>query len=82
MFSNFIMPMILLAIRVEIEVMLKGSYPIFMSHLQNEEQAMRLVNGVITQLLDPNIFYSRFSFLESGKEALDKKIKLNKYEKN
>ena len=39
----------------------------------NEEKAMRLVNGVITELLDPKIYYSRFSFLESGKEAIDKK---------
>jgi len=42
---------------------------------------MQLVNGVITQLLDPNVFYSRFSFLESGKDALDIKHKLNKTEK-
>ncbi len=43
----------------------------------NEEKAMRLVNGVITELLDPKIYYSRFSFLESGKEAIDKKFVLN-----
>lgn len=42
---------------------------------------MKLVNGVITQLLDPNVFYSRFSFLESGKDALDIKHKLNKIDK-
>lgn len=29
LFSNFIMPMILLAIRVEMEVMLKSAYPVF-----------------------------------------------------
>ena len=40
----------------------------------NEERAMRFVNGVITELLDPKIYYSRFSFLESGKEAIDKKF--------
>jgi len=38
---------------------------------------MRLVNGVITELLDPKIYYSRFSFLESGKEAIDKKFVMN-----
>lgn len=32
LFSNFIMPMVLLAIRVEIEVMLKTAYPHFMGH--------------------------------------------------
>ena len=42
----------------------------------NEERVMRLVNGVITELLDPKIYYSRFSFLESGKEAIDKKFVL------
>mmetsp|Transcript_19525 Transcript_19525/g.24139 ORF Transcript_19525/g.24139 Transcript_19525/m.24139 type:complete len:247 (+) Transcript_19525:960-1700(+) len=72
-FSTFIMPMILLAIRVEMEVILKVNYPQFMEVKANEEKAMRLVNGVITELLDPKIYYSRFSFLESGKEAIDKK---------
>ena len=35
---------------------------------------MRLVNGVITELIDPKIYFSRFSFLESGKEAIDRKF--------
>ena len=38
---------------------------------------MRLINGVITEIFDPNIFYSRLSFLESGKDALDIKNNLN-----
>ena len=38
---------------------------------------MRLINGTITEVLDPNIFYSRLSFLESGKDALDIKSNLN-----
>jgi len=75
-FTTFMMPMILLAIRVEMEVILKVNFPKFMEHPPNEELAMRLVNGVITEVLDPNIFYSRFSFLESGKEAIDMKFKL------
>ena len=74
LFTAFIMPMILLAIRVEMEVILKVNYPHFMDVKANEERAMRLVNGVITELLDPKIYYSRFSFLESGKEAIDKKF--------
>ena len=68
------MPMVLLAIRVEMEVILKVNYPGFMENNVNQEKAMRLVNGVITELLDPKIYYSRFSFLESGKEAIDKKF--------
>lgn len=69
--------MILLAIRVEMEVILKVNYPQFMDVKANEEKVMRMVNGVITELLDPKIYYSRFSFLESGKEAIDKKFIMN-----
>jgi len=36
-----------------------------------------MINGVITEIFDPNIFYSRLSFLESGKDALDIKNNLN-----
>ena len=73
--------MVLLSIRVEMEVMLKSSYPLFLSHTSNEKETMRLVNGVITALLDPNVFYSRFSFMESGKDALDIKQQLNSHKK-
>ena len=31
---------------------------------------MKLINDLITQLIDPNIFYSRFSFFESGRDAI------------
>jgi hypothetical protein len=34
-------------------------------------RAHRLINGLISELLDPNLFYSRLSFLESTKDALD-----------
>lgn len=34
------------------------------------------MNGVITEILDPNLFYSRLSFLESGKDAIDIKNEL------
>lgn len=47
---------------------------------------MKLINDVITHLLDPNIYYSRFSFLESGIEAINIKyeviiLNLNIYRK-
>ena len=31
---------------------------------------MKLINDVITELIDPNKYYSRFSFLASGREAI------------
>ena len=70
--------MILLAIRIEIEVIFKNNYPSFMSEEENDALAMRLINGAITEVLDPKIYYSRFSFLESGKEAIDLKYKMSK----
>ena len=66
--------MILLAIRVEMKVILKVNYPRFMDDKTNEEITMRSINCVITELLDPKIYYSRFSFLESGKDAIDLKF--------
>jgi hypothetical protein len=77
-FANFMMPMIILSIRIEIEIVYKQNYPRFFMEQENEDKAMQLINGAITELIDPKIYYSRFSFLESGKEAIDRKFKLNK----
>jgi len=62
--------MIVLSIRVEIEIIFKNTYVEFFSVHSQEQLALILINGVITKLLDPNLFFSRFSFLESGKDAL------------
>lgn len=83
LFVNFVMPIIILTIRVELEVIFKMNYRKFFATKQDEGElehqtlCMRLINGVITEIFDPNIFYSRLSFLESGKDALDIKNNLN-----
>lgn len=69
-FVTFIMPMIVLAIRIEVEVIFKNSYRVFFSKDEHEKIAMKLINDVITLLIDPNIYYSRLSFFESGREAI------------
>lgn len=65
------MPMIVLAIRIEAEVIFKNAYPNFFEEETQEKIAMKLINDLITQLIDPNIFYSRFSFFESGRDAIN-----------
>ena len=75
-FQTFYMPMIVLAIRIEIEVIFKNSYPLFFGDDTQEKIAMKLINDLITTLIDPNIFFSRFSFFESGRDAIT--IKYNK----
>jgi hypothetical protein len=88
LFINFVMPMIILTIRVELEVIFKMNYRSFFAtkndryaqsegDLEHQTLCMRMINGVITEIFDPNIFYSRLSFLESGKDALDIKNNLN-----
>jgi len=72
------MPMILLAVRLEIELIFKNNYPTFFNEDENEKLALRLINGAMTEILDPKIYYSRFSFLESGKDAIDLKHKMTK----
>lgn len=42
---------------------------------------MKLMNDVITHLLDPNLYYSRFSFLESGMEAINIKYEVSSFTK-
>lgn len=44
-------------------------------HVHN---AIKKMNGIITEVLDPNLYYSRISFLESGKEAIDLKYEIGK----
>ena len=72
-FALIIMPLVVLAIRVETEIIFKNSYPEFFSNAHLEKIAMALIWQVITRLLDPDVYFSRFSFLESGKEAIDLK---------
>ena len=47
-FVTFIMPMIVLAIRREIEVIYKNKYRIFFSKERHEKIAFKLINDVIT----------------------------------
>ena len=62
--------MIVLAIRINIERIFKNSYRIFFSQPTHEKIAMKLINDVITELIDSNKYYSRFAFLASGREAI------------
>jgi hypothetical protein len=79
LFFTFIMPMIMLAIRMEVEVIFKNSYPKFFSREIQERIAMKLINDLITMLIDPNIFYSRFSFFESSREAIGIKQEVSSF---
>lgn len=74
-FVSFTMPMIVLAIRFEVENIFKSTYEVFFSKEIHEKIAMKYINDVITYLIDPNIYYSRLSFFESGRQAID--IKYN-----
>lgn len=46
--------------------------------MKHVHKALRLMNGFITEILDPNMNYSRLSFLESSKQAIDIKYELGK----
>ena len=76
------MPMIVLAIRIELEIIFKNSYKVFFSHPNHEAISMKLLNDVITQLIDPNLYYSRFSFFESSREAINIKFEKSKRQMN
>jgi len=78
LFTTFLMPMIVLAIRIEVENIFKESYAEFFKEEKHDTIASKLINDLITELIDPNIFYSRFSFFESGREAINIKYNNNK----
>ena len=71
------MPMIVLAVRIEVEIIFKNNYRIFFSKKVHDQIAMKLINDVITEIIDPNIYYSRFSFFESGREAINIKYEVS-----
>ena len=78
MFVNFVMPMIILALRIEMELIFKNTFPIFFSKEVHEKIGMKLLNDVVTKILDSNLFFSRFSFFESGREAINLKFQISK----
>lgn len=55
-FATLIMPLIILVVRLEMEVILKNAFPLLFSDQTNETITMKLMNSVITKLLDPNLF--------------------------
>ena len=77
-FAIFIMPMVLLAIRHEVESIFRDAYPLFFKYPDQETSLLRCLNGVITYILDPNLYYSRFSFLESDRHAIRLKTAMNR----
>ena len=64
------MPMIVLSVRALIDHIFRSTYPKFYEEQRHEMILSKLVNDVITILLDPNMYYSRFSFFESEKDAM------------
>jgi hypothetical protein len=55
-FVVLVLPLLILAIRIEMEVIFKNQYSQFFSEPKNEEIAMKLINQVITKIMDPNLF--------------------------
>lgn len=86
------MPMFILAIRVESEIIFKMNYQHLLGKKgminpsesamreieDNQSRVLRLINAVVSEIFDQNLFYSRLSFLESGKDALDIKNALRR----
>lgn len=70
------MPMIVLAIRILVDLVFKNTFSLFFQDSEHDKIASKLINEVITKLLDPNLFYSRFSFFESDKKAINIKYQV------
>ena len=64
------MPMVVLAVRIEVARIFKRNFSFFFSKKQHEQVALKQINDIITHLIDPNVYYSRLSFFESGRLAI------------
>jgi hypothetical protein len=69
-FTIFQMPMIVLSVRALVDYIFRTTYTMFYEEERHDKIISKLINDVITVLLDPNMFYSRFSFFESEKDAM------------
>jgi len=69
-FTVFTMPMIVLAVRTLVDHIFRSTYKEFYGEERHDKILSKLVNDVITILMDPNMFFSRFSFFESEKDAM------------
>ncbi len=70
------MPAILLAIRVEVCKLMQEAFPLFAK--RNPKRLTCKINDLITQILDPNQFLSRFSLIESRKDGIRVRDRLAK----
>ena len=77
-YTSLVMPILVLWIRIEIDAVFKYWFPQFFSITKYSDSALILINDVITRLLDPNLFFSRFSFFESDKRAVNLKFTMKK----
>ena len=74
-FSTFFMPMIVLAIRREIDSVFHTKYSLLFKDLSAGDAAQSNICLLLTKLLDPNVLFSRFSTLESGDTEISLKLK-------
>ena len=69
--------MIVLAIRMMIECILRNNYSGFFEIEEPCAIALEKINLLISNMLDPNMLYSRFAFFESEIQAVNKKFSVS-----
>ena len=65
----FYKPLLILIVRIIVENVFVNAYKQFFSIPLQNQIANQKIQSVITRLFDPEGYYSRFSFLESGMDA-------------
>lgn len=75
MYTTLSMPMIVLSIRIIIDGIFRSNYPQVFESSSAGRTVENNVTLLITKLLDPNVLYSRFSYLESEDNAIRLKLK-------
>mmetsp|Transcript_26323 Transcript_26323/g.26239 ORF Transcript_26323/g.26239 Transcript_26323/m.26239 type:complete len:315 (+) Transcript_26323:892-1836(+) len=71
LYTSLVMPILLLSLRIEVDAIFRYCYPDFFAIEDYADHALILLMDVISRLLDPNLFMSKFSFFESDKGPIN-----------
>lgn len=71
------LPMIVLTLKMMTEFILRNNYPALFEMERPCAIALEKLYMLITNMLDPNMLYSRFAFFESEIQAVNKKFSVS-----
>jgi hypothetical protein len=77
-FQKIFMPVFILILRVESEAIFIKKFKVLFNDKKSELIAVEKINDLITNIFDPNMFFSNFNYVENDQNLVNNKPKKNK----